>query len=89
MKTLLTLAVVAFSLLFVHAASAAPPKAKKKPVKEQFYDMGGSVIDGEIKRPTATWISDREKAGFPPLATLKKRSFFPALFLTSQQIRTL
>lgn len=72
-----TLITITTAILLSSAASAAPPS------KSKFYDFGDQVIDGEIKRPTVDYISDRQRARFDRLTNLKK-SFLPNLFQTSK-----
>jgi len=55
----------------------------KPPTKSKFYDFSEQVIDGALKRPTATFMTARERARFDRLLRLKK-SFLPRLFQTSK-----
>ena len=66
-------------LLISSIAMADPPKVKSK-----FYDFGEMVIDGEIKAPTVTYISDTQRVKFSRLLNLKK-SFLPQLLETSKE----
>ena len=82
MKKTIALFLAALCLTFVAAtASAKPPKE----VRAKFYDMTGSVIDGEIKKPSATWMTAREKVQWERLLKLKK-SFMPAIHETGPEI---
>jgi hypothetical protein len=81
MKTFLaTLTAITTVLIFSATALAAPPKK----LKSRFYDFGGQVIDGEIKKPTALYIQSRDRVKFDRLLRLKK-SFLPRLFSTSKE----
>jgi hypothetical protein len=53
-----------------------------RPEKAKFYDFGEQLIDGEMRRPQATWTDARQAARFDPLLRLKK-SFLPAMQSTS------
>tara|TARA_R100001224_G_C3994231_1_gene140350 strand:- start:53 stop:295 length:243 start_codon:yes stop_codon:yes gene_type:complete len=75
MKSLLI--TITTAILFSTAASAAPPS------KSKFYDFGDQVIDGEIKKPVGEYFSDRQRARFDRLTSLKK-SFLPKMFITSK-----
>ena len=75
MKSLLI--TITTAILFSTAVTAAPPS------KSKFYDFGDQVIDGEIKKPTGEYFSDRQRARFDRLTNLKK-SFLPKMFITSK-----
>ncbi len=68
---------------FVLAAQADSPRNNTN-AKSRFYDFGAQDIDGEIKRPTATFVNGRERARFNRLLRLK-RSFLPSLYNTSKE----
>jgi len=68
---------------FVLTAQAEPPRNNTS-AKSRFYDFGAQVIDGEIKRPTATFVNSRERARFNRLLRLKK-SFLPSMHKTSKE----
>ncbi|MBT9557178.1 MAG: hypothetical protein IV100_14160 [Myxococcales bacterium] len=53
-----------------------------RPEKAQFYIFGDQLIDGEMRRPQATWTDARQAAKFARLLELKK-SFLPAMQATS------
>lgn len=70
------------ALIYIYTLSSFPlAHAKPPPTKSKFYDFNEQIIDGEIRKPTATYIDSREKAKFERLLKLKK-SFMPELFKT-------
>lgn len=62
---------------------AAPAMAKKPSPKAKFYNFDEQLIDGQVRTPTFTYFSVREKAKFERLLRLKK-SFMRNLFDTSR-----
>lgn len=56
----------------------------KPPVKSKFYNFDDQLIDGEIRKPSSTYIDYRERAKFERLLKLKK-SFLPKLFQTARE----
>ena len=67
-------------------AMAAPPKASK-PITQQFVNFGEQIIDGQIKRPQATYASVRRGAVFSRMLQWKKRSFLNQLPADAKSIR--
>ncbi len=53
-----------------------------RPEKAQFIIFGDQLIDGQLRRPQATWTNARQAANFARLLELKK-SFLPAMQATS------
>lgn len=70
-------------LLFITIILLCVSAQAKPPTKSKFYDFSEQVIDGELRRPTATYLTARERARFDRLLRLKK-SFLPRLFRTSK-----
>jgi hypothetical protein len=62
-------------------ALSSPPNDKN--VRSKFYDFDQQIIDGEIKKPTAIYMSARQRVKFERLLSLKK-SFLPRLFASSR-----
>ena len=79
---LITLFVTGTFALSAYADS--PRNNPDRTAKSRFYDFGAQVIDGEIRRPTATFVDGRERARFNRLLRLK-RSFLPSLYNTSKE----
>ncbi len=52
----------------------ATPVLAKTPKNSKFYDFSDQVIDGELKKPTALYIDEKQKVKFDRLLNLK-RSF--------------
>ena len=67
--------------MFSFYAVASPPSNNSK---SKFYDFSEQVIDGQIRKPTVTYMNARERARFNRLLQLKK-SFMPELFNTSKE----
>ena len=65
MKNLIAIALI---VLFATPVLAAPPS------KSKFYDFSDQIIDGEMKKPTALYIDEKQKVKFDRLLSLK-RSF--------------
>jgi|TARA_R110000824_G_C15031854_1_gene659484 hypothetical protein len=65
MKNLITIALI---VLF------AAPALAKSPKNSKFYDFSDQIIDGEMKKPTALYIDEKQKVKFDRLLSLK-RSF--------------
>ena len=76
--TMVVVAIILASFLRMAATEGAPPKRAK------FYDFSEQVIDGQIKKPTASYTDARKKARFGRLLRLKK-SFLPKLFSSSKE----
>jgi len=70
-------------IIFVILILVATSLQAKPPTKSKFYNFSDQVIDGALKRPTATFMTARERARFDRLLSLKK-SFLPRLFQTSK-----
>ena len=71
--------IICFCVLFSGVAYAGDKKPNTK-----FYDFGEQVIDGEIRKPTVTYVDSVERAKFDRLTNLKK-SFLPTLLETSEE----
>ena len=67
------------ALIYFCIFSNVPTAHAKPPTKSKFYDFNEQLIDGEIRKPTATYVNSRERAKFNRLLKLKK-SFLPKLF---------
>ena len=80
MKTKTFLITVLFILSCGVALAGNTPKNN---TKSKFYDFGAQVIDGQIRKPTALYMSVRNQAKFDRLLKLKK-SFLPSLFATAK-----
>jgi len=65
MKNLIAIALI---VLF------ATPVLAKTPQKSKFYDFSDQIIDGEMKKPTALFIDEKQQVKFDRLLNLK-RSF--------------
>ena len=77
MKTfLIVLLLTAFMLT---TAMAAPPKNPKS----KFYDFSEQLINGEVRKPTVTYMSHRNRVKFKRLLRLKN-SFMRQLIATSK-----
>ena len=75
-----------YFLLFAgpcYAGAKPSPKAKSSP-KAKFYNFSEQIIDGQIRRPSFTYIDHRQRAKFERLLRLKK-SFLPKMFATSRE----
>ena len=77
MKTFLI--VLLFTAFMLTTAMAAPPKNPKS----KFYDFSEQLINGEVRKPTVTYMSHRDRIKFKRLLSLKK-SFMRQLFATSK-----
>jgi hypothetical protein len=56
----------------------------KKPSKSKFYDFSDTLIDGEIKKPTALYTDVRQQVKFERLLKIRK-SFLRNLFNTAKE----
>ena len=56
----------------------------KKPSKSKFYDFSDTLIDGEIKKPTALYTDVRQQVKFERLLKIRK-SFLRNLFDTAKE----
>jgi len=56
----------------------------KKPSKSKFYDFSDTLIDGEIKKPTALYTDVRQQVKFERLLKIRK-SFLRTLFNTAKE----
>jgi hypothetical protein len=56
----------------------------KKPSKSKFYDFSDTLIDGEIKKPTALYTDIRQQVKFERLLKIRK-SFLRNLFDTAKE----
>ena len=77
MKTFLI--VLLFTAFMLTTAMAAPPKNPKS----KFYDFSEQLINGEVRKPTVTYMSHRNRVKFKRLLSLKK-SFMRQLFATNK-----
>ena len=75
--------VTVFSMLLIFFATTSFVFAKP-PVKSKFYNFDEQLIDGEIRKPSNTYIDYRQRAKFERLLKLKK-SFLPELFQTARE----
>lgn len=69
----------------VPAAAASPDPPPDGDVPQQFVEMDEWVLNGHIRRPTATWVNSAERARFERLLRLQK-SFMPALLNSGRHI---
>ena len=81
-KTTAAFAAAAFLAGTLGASSALA--AAKKGSKSKFYDFSDTLIDGEIKTPTALYTDARQQVKFERLLKLKK-SFLKLLLRTSKE----
>jgi hypothetical protein len=72
MKKMLTVCIVAMSLVGTTVSFAAEPKSK-------FYDFSDQLIDGEIRKPTTLYSNVRQEAKFSRMLSLKKE-LLPLIF---------
>lgn len=73
-------AVVGLLLIALGTSSALA----KKPSKSKFYDFSDTLIDGEIKKPTALYTDVRQQVKFERLLKIRK-SFLRNLFDTAKE----
>tara|TARA_R110000824_G_scaffold24497_1_gene86209 strand:+ start:630 stop:902 length:273 start_codon:yes stop_codon:yes gene_type:complete len=64
-------------ILFHHVSLHAKSK------KARFYDFSAQLIDGQIKKPSTTYIDSRTRAKFGKLLLLKK-SFRGTLIMSAK-----
>lgn len=81
MKKLSVFLIVAFAATTFGTSALA---ASKKGNKSKFYDFSDTLIDGEIKKPTALYTDARQQVKFERLLKLKK-SFLKLLLRTSKE----
>jgi len=74
---------IIFLLLFLSSIAIATPP-KNNSARSKFYDFSEQVIDGQIRKPSVTFSSSRDRSRFERLLRLKK-SFLPDLFATSKE----
>jgi hypothetical protein len=56
----------------------------KLPARSKFYDFSDTLIDGEIKKPTALYTDVRQQVKFERLLKIRK-SFLRNLFDTAKE----
>jgi len=81
-KTTAAIAAAGFLATTVASSSALAAAAGKG--KSKFYDFSDTLIDGEIKKPTALYTDARQQVKFQRLLKLKK-SFLKLLLRTSKE----
>ena len=74
-------AMVIFWLALLSIGNTA--SAKNPPTKAKFYDFSESIINGEVRKPTALYTNARERVKFKRLLRLK-RSFMDDLMDTAK-----
>ena len=79
-----TAVIVASGFLAVVLASSTSFAAAAGKGKSKFYDFSDTLIDGEIKKPTALYTDARQQVKFERLLTLRK-SFIKLLLRTSKE----
>lgn len=74
--------VAAFALVAFAGSTALAGEGGKG--KSKFYDFSDTLIDGEIKKPTALYTDARQQVKFERLLSLRK-SFLKMLLRTSKE----